>query len=315
MQGDGLSELPLHYDSKTSDGELIKRPNSPILPNSPGRSYQPSKRLAYSPERTPIDLPYSSGNPEDFRGAGLRRRPSQNPTRRHSGGDYDLPRPSVSVDGGSRRPLRSRDDGYYRDEERGWSRRDEYAPHPDSQERSRPPRTYRNVEGWERGPSSASKAYFEESRYERDLERGREDWSPEKKRISDEDSVDGYNYDAHRGRQTRGTIDFKSLSPEERAEVLRLPWTQWMNSGVKNRKSHPFFQKFSSNREQISSQQLESSLALLCFFSLPLQAPKSQISNLPLPTPTPPRATQHQEQQQASTSPFTSTSRSSLASP
>jgi hypothetical protein len=26
---------------------------------------------------------------------------------------------------------------------------------------------------------------------------------------------------------------------------LRLPWTQWMNSGVKNRKSHSVFQRFS----------------------------------------------------------------------
>jgi aquaporin related protein len=237
MPGDGPSELPQHYGSKTSDGELVKRPNSP------DRAYQPSNRLAYSPERTPIDPPYLSGNPDDLRGAGLRRRPSQNPTRRHSGGDYDLPRPSVSADGGSRRPLRSRDDGYYRDEDRGWSRRDDYAPHPDSAERSRPPRTYRNVEGWERGPSSASKPYFEESRFDRDLERGREDWSPEKKRISDEEySVDGYNYDAHRNGQGRGTIDFKSLSPEERAEVMRLPWTQWMNSSVKNRKFGSIFQ-------------------------------------------------------------------------
>jgi aquaporin related protein len=237
MPGDGPSELPQHYGGKTLDGELIKRPNSPMLPNSPGRSYQPSNRLTYSPERTPLDPSYSSVNPEDYRGAGLRRRPSQNTPRRHSGGEYDLPRPSLSVDAGSRRPLRSRDDGYYRDEERGYSRRDDYAPHPDSQGRSRPPRTYRNSESWERVPPSASKPHFEESRYDRDLERGREDWSQEKKRVSDEEySVDGYNYDAHRDGNNRGAIDFKSLSPEERKEVLRLPWTQWMNSSVKNRK-------------------------------------------------------------------------------
>jgi aquaporin rerated protein, other eukaryote len=243
MPGEGPSELPQNYGGKTLDGVLIKRVNSPILPNSPGRAYQPSNRLAYSPERTPIDPSYSSSNPEDFRGAGLRRRYSQNPGRRSSGGDYDLPRPSVFADRGSRRPLRSRDDGYHRDEDRGWSRRDDYTHHPDFQGRSKPPRTYRNVEGWERGPGSAPKPYLEESRYDRDLERGREDWSPEKKRTSDEEfSIDGYNYDAHRGEQNRGTIDFKSLSPEERAEVMRLPWTQWMNSSVKNRKCFAIFE-------------------------------------------------------------------------
>jgi aquaporin related protein len=54
------------------------------------------------------------------------------------------------------------------------------------------------------------------------LERGREDWSHEKKRVSDEEySIDGYNYEAQKN--PRGTIDFKSLTPEERAEVMRLP--------------------------------------------------------------------------------------------
>jgi aquaporin related protein len=174
----------------------VKRSSSPILRNSPDRSNHPSNRVTDSPERTPIDPPYSSSNPEDSRGAGSRHRSSQNRTRR-----------------------------------------DDNAHHPDYVERAKPPRSYRNAEGWEQGPSSASKPYVEESRFNRDLERGREDWSPEEKRISDEeDSLDGYNYDARRKRPARRTIDFKNLSPEEKAEVMRLPWTQWMNSSVKNRK-------------------------------------------------------------------------------
>ncbi|KAH8685598.1 aquaporin-like protein [Tricladium varicosporioides] len=163
--------------------------------------------------------------------AGLRRRPShQIPMRRHSQGEYD--RPSFSSE--ARRPLRSRDDQFYRDEELGYAR--EYRGHPDYRERSRPPRSYRNVDGWERGPSSASKPYFEESRSdyrEPDLERG--DYSPRKKsRQSEEDeSVDGYNYDAQKS-FNRGTIDFKNMTKEEKKEVLRLPWLTWMNSSVKN---------------------------------------------------------------------------------
>jgi aquaporin related protein len=237
MEGDGPSELSQQDGGKVSEEELVKVPISPILPNSPDRSHQPSNSLTYSPERTPIDPPYASGNPEDSRGAGPRRRSSRNRTRRHSGGDYDLHRPGHSVDGGSRRRMRSRDDGYYRDEERRWSRRDDNAHHPDYAERSKPHRSYRNAEGWERGPSSASKPYVEESRFDRDLERGKEDLFSEEKGISDEDSLDVYNHHARRKRPARRTVDFKSLSPEEKAEVMRLPWIQWMNSSVKNRKS------------------------------------------------------------------------------
>jgi hypothetical protein len=174
----------------------VKRSGSPILRNSPDRSNQPPNRVTYSPERTPIDPPYSSGNPEDSREEGPRHRSSQNRTQR-----------------------------------------DDNAQHSDNVERSKPPRSSRNAEGWEQGPSSTSKPYAGESRFDRDLERGREGWPPGGKRHSDEeDSLDGYNYDSHRKRPARRKIDFKNLSPEEKAEVLRLPWTQWMNSSIKNRK-------------------------------------------------------------------------------
>jgi aquaporin related protein len=124
-------------------------------------------------------------------------------------------------------------------------RRDEYttAPHPDAYERSRPPRTYRNVDGWERGPSSSTKTYFDESRSDfpkdRDLEKGPgPEWvSGERlhRRKSTDESIDGYNYEAHKSGGAKGTLDLNNLSPEERAMVMRLPWTQWMNSDFKNR--------------------------------------------------------------------------------
>ena len=196
MSGDGPSEPPQQYGGTASGGELVKPPSSPVLRNSPDRSNQPSNRVTYSPERTPADPPYSSGNPEDFQGTGPRHRSNQNRTQQ-----------------------------------------DDNVHHPDHVERSKQPRSSRNAEGWEQGPSSTSKPYAGESRFDRDLERGREGWSPGEKRNSDEeDSLDGYNYDSHRKRPARRTIDFKNLSPEEKAEVLRLPWTQWMNSSIKNRK-------------------------------------------------------------------------------
>lgn len=221
------------------DSELIKRPGSPPIPASPGRAYHPGQpRLNFSPERTPIE-PSADDNVR----AGLRRRPShQTPIRRNSA-DFDQ-RPSSSFDN-SRRPLRSRgDDGYYSShEDEGRiprSRHDDYRPHPDMRERSRPPRSYRNADGWERPPPSASKPYFEESRMDyqdRDLERGEYSPSPTK-RPSTAESIDGYNYDAHKKRKVQ-TIDFKSLSREEQKQVLRLPWTEWMNSDFKNRMPLP----------------------------------------------------------------------------
>jgi len=243
------SELPQHYGSKAMDGELVKRASSPMIPSSPSRAYQPAPRLTYSPERTPVEVhQYTSSAVE---GGGLRRRPSSNNVpqqRRYSQGDYDQ-RPSFQSE--SRRPLKARDDGWYRDEVRGYSSRDDYLPHPDAIERSRPPRTYRNIEGWERGPNTASKPYFDDNLRDRDLERG--DYSGERKREYEE-SVDGYNYEQQKN-PNRHTIDFKNLTAEERAEVMRLPWTQWMNSNVKNRMLLPSFAlRGITNKVQTSSQ-------------------------------------------------------------
>ncbi|KAF4637340.1 hypothetical protein G7Y89_g753 [Cudoniella acicularis] len=203
MAGDGPSELPLHYGSKTMDGGLIKRPSSPIVPASPLRFYQPGNRLNFSPERTPIDA-YHSIKSENPRNAGLRRRPShQNPIRRHSG-DFGRERPGFSSE--ARRPLRSRDNQFYLDEDAVFGRN--IHSHLNFRERSRPPRG-------------------------RDLERG--EYSPNKKTRHSEDdsSVDGYNYEARKC-FNRGTVYYKSLIKEEKKEALPLPWLAWMNSSVKN---------------------------------------------------------------------------------
>lgn len=241
MSGDGPSELPLHYGGKTSNGELVKRPSTPPGLSSPRRSYHPSNSVAYSPpEMTPVDVhQFSSFDSENARGSGLRRKPT-NSQRRYSGGDYERERPTFLNESSSRRALRSREDEYYSDRDRSSSlKREDYLSHghPDSYERSRPPRTYRNTEGWERGPQSSTKQYFEESRGDyRDHDRGRDEYTSERKRaLSDDESIDGYNYDSHK-KGNRATIDFRNLTKEERAEVMRLPWTQWMDSSTKNRK-------------------------------------------------------------------------------
>lgn len=240
-------------------GELIQRPSSPVIPASPIRAYHPGTRRGdYSPERIPgLDFHFEGEQSRATGPGGLRRRPSAGPGsgRRQSLDGHD--RPSFSSSGEhSKKPLRARDDGYYRDDDRPY--------HPDAYERSRPPRTYRNVDGWERGPNSASKPYFDESRgdyRERDLERG--EWGNDMAKRETE-SVDGYDYENHK-RGPNKSIDFNSLTPEERKQVLRLPWTQWMNSNVKNRKPRHILKVFIANYfEQTSLPPLESSWVPLC---------------------------------------------------
>lgn len=269
MSGDGPSELPQHYGSRTTDGELIRRPVTPPVLASPRRPYNPNPR-AFSPERTPVDAHHYSDSEVPRTSGGLRRRPSGSvnapPSRRWSGGEYDRERPIFSTENNSRKALRSRDDSYYREDDF-----DRYYPpraHPDQYERSRPPRAYRNVDGWEKGPSSASKPFFDESRsdYNRDLEKGEDQSWRKKSGISAEESVDGYDYE--RNKRNLQSIDFKNLTPEERAEVMRLPWTQWMNSNVKNRMFTAQLYLTSLTDNQILWPLLESSLGLPCSFSL-----------------------------------------------
>lgn len=134
---------------------------------------------------------------------------------------------------------------YYEDPPASYyhTRRDDYpyGPHPDAWERSRPPRSYRNLD--ERTP----KSHYDDPRRtvrERDLEMGEDSPSRGKgtrPRPSEELSIDGYDYDKQKIKRShhQGDINLRDLTPEQRKQVLRLPWIQWMNSEIKNRKSRP----------------------------------------------------------------------------
>lgn len=256
MSGEG-TDLPIYQSSKAADGDVIKSPRSSqqqLVPigQAHNKLYEKgsamwSPPLSSHPIMSPPDLtpqhPVFSSEDLTRPSPGLRRRPSV------PGGDYD-PKPSFSSDTG--RALRARDDLFYAsDREREGSMsssrnrpRDDH-PHPDYHERSRPPRTYRNIAGWESGPQ---KSYFDDSSRsdlgkDRDLEKGMREpgaapeWASGEKarRKSTGESIDGYNYDSHKRTGTRGTINLEDLTPEERAIVMRLPWTHWMNSDFKNR--------------------------------------------------------------------------------
>ncbi|TVY92793.1 Aquaporin [Lachnellula willkommii] len=218
MALDQSSDPPQHYDSKTGNGELIKRLPSPTVPSSPPHTYQPgSSRRENSPGGTPIDFHFG---PEHARFGGLKRRDSSGPPRGYSFGEYDRDRPNMSSREPSKRLLRSRDNSYYnREDDRPYPKREDSARHPDSYERTRPPRSSRNGDAGG-DPPSVPKSYFDEAKgdgRERDLERG--DWPHAK--ISET-------------RHAATTLDLKNLTPEERKQVMRLPWTHWMGSSGKN---------------------------------------------------------------------------------
>jgi aquaporin related protein len=257
------SELPVFYGGRTADGELVKRPSedNALGLASPSRTLQ---RRAASPDRTPMP-PSVIGTEFDRPIARQRTRPS--PYTRHS---YAEERPSQERPSprsqSSRRPARTREEEYYddRDYDRDYDRyekryrreerdrefgRDREPYHPDIHERSRPPRSYRNAEytTWARPRSyhdhrgDRPNSLYEERRDRESPPQepllamtNRDSWTAVKRQISEDESLDGYNY----GSRRRGPqINFKDLSPAEKAEVMRLPWSHWMNSDFKNRKS------------------------------------------------------------------------------
>lgn len=269
MSDNGPSELPVFYGQRTADGELVKRQSED---NALGIATTPSR--AHVPRGNSFDrvsMPPSSANPgyEEWEAPArsVRHRPS---ARSHhvddSKGSWERPEgrgSGVRASHSSRRPLRREHNDYddydyprghsryeredYRDRSpRGYFQRREREGHPDSAyESSRPPRSYRNRETEMRRPRAYT--YESERRSERrdpysDDEREYYDYrSPPKtfqlRRPQSEESIDGYNYDGPKRSQT---LDFNNMTKEQKAEILRLPLTHWMNSNFKNREfKHP----------------------------------------------------------------------------
>lgn len=254
MSRDGPSELPQHYGDRTSNGEMARRLDSPTY-KTPGR------RFDYSPERAVTDPAHDAdqftffeqdnhqGNPRGV----LRRRPTEDNDipRRHSIQGHDRTMsagsgPIITIDNSRKPPRTSKDGSRQESPTDRHQRRDDF--HPDFYERSRPPRTHRNTD-WNRQPGSASKPTFDETRGDYDLEKGVPDQSSltnsKRMRASNDDDVDGYNYEQQKRPYHQSRPGYNS-SQKEQELVLRLPWTQWMNSDFKNRKSsswsiiHPF---------------------------------------------------------------------------
>jgi aquaporin related protein len=210
----------------------LPHPLSPVSPVSP-RAAPLGDRIVevgghYSDPEVSSPLgaattPRRSSSSRNYGGSQYRPQ-SRRPQHRggYSSNDYDLPRSAHSSR--STRPLRLRerdeydeeDDYYYEKERDYWrdeeaARADRYTRRP-TREHSRPPRSYLNRPYAEMDTMPPRSNHMEETTSQRNM------------RVQDEEM--GY------GGNNKPT--WKDLSAEEKAEVLRLPWTQWMNSDFKN---------------------------------------------------------------------------------
>ncbi|KAK1723570.1 hypothetical protein CaCOL14_001196 [Colletotrichum acutatum] len=216
----------------------LKAPEGEPSPVSPATAVDPN---SFSDDENPIQSPrfVPSHSQQPSRGGSrsvpLRRTNTQ--TRQRESVDDPLP---TGVSTKSTRPLKdnARFGDYDDDSEtdRYWGNNDR---HPDYSggraPRTRPPRAHLNRPQpyFNYDPQTETKDYYEETR---SYEPGDYGGRPPSRRMYDEEMA-GYPRSGVAVRSTNGEqarIDWHNLSREEKAQVMRLPLTQWMNSDLKN---------------------------------------------------------------------------------
>lgn len=216
----------------------LKAPEGEPSPVSPATAVDPN---SFSDDENPIQSPrfVPSHSQQPSRGGSrsvpLRRTNTQ--TRQRESVDDPLP---TGVSTKSTRPLKdSARFGDYDDDsetDRYWGTNDR---HPDYSggraPRTRPPRAHLNRPQpyFNYDPQTETKDYYEETR---SYEPGDYGGRPPSRRMYDEEMA-GYPRSGVAVRSTNGEqarIDWHNLSREEKAQVMRLPLTQWMNSDLKN---------------------------------------------------------------------------------
>ncbi|KAK6225632.1 MIP family channel protein (aquaporin-1) [Colletotrichum tabaci] len=218
----------------------LKAPEGEPSPVSPATAVDPN---AFSDEDNQTQSPrFVSHSQQPSRGGSRSvRRNNTNTGRggRESVDDNNPPPTGVSVK--SNRPLREGGArfGDYDDEsdtDRYWESNDR---HPDYSggraPRTRPPRAHLNRPQpyFNYDTQTEAKDYYEETR---SYEPGDYGGRPPSRRMYDEEMA-GYPRSGVAVRSTNGEqarIDWHNLSREEKAQVMRLPLTQWMNSDLKN---------------------------------------------------------------------------------
>ncbi|KAI1341875.1 aquaporin-like protein [Xylariaceae sp. FL0016] len=205
--------LNLKHPGRSAYGDTPPAPTS--IPKTP-------------PSRKSFSLPGPRTTPRP-----ASRRDHYTPATGGSSSEFELPMSSVSTRSTRQlRPQESWEDDYHtREREQSWdptaSRNN--MDHPDIYTRRsqsfrtgrRPPRAFLNRPWQVEDPETPSRPTFDETRSTRNLQ------------YRDEEMGFGGRTGSDSG-TLAAKIDWKNLSKEEKAEVLRLPWIQWMNSNAKD---------------------------------------------------------------------------------
>ncbi|KAK2050042.1 MIP family channel protein [Colletotrichum somersetense] len=212
----------------------LKAPDGQPSPVSPATAVDPH---GYE-EENPVQSRFVSHSQQHSRGGSRSNRRANTNTGRGGRDSVEDPLPTGNSTK-SNRPLR--DGGRFEydedsDTDRYWGPNDR---HPDYSggraPRTRPPRAHLNRPQpyFNYDPQTDIKDYYEETR---SYEPGDYGGRPPSRRMYDEEVV-GYPRSGVAVRSTNGDqarIDWHNLSREEKAQVMRLPLTQWMNSDLKN---------------------------------------------------------------------------------
>lgn len=256
MSAESASELPLHYGEVQKDGTRTERPSEDrsgerltqgepsALVRRPSQSAMPN-RAAFGPHEQ--DIPARPSRDEARTTTGIS--PGR-PINQQYGGSLDAGRSPYSRNEYRRslRPRRRHDD-YYSDYEEEYEephrprRIQQRAYFPEEEEhgpRRRPSRASRQGPAYSHDPRRASLDEYDEEpfppkRYPSQrkpiathnayAENQRDEWE------ADEEEQGIHPRNGSPGRNLR----FQDLTREEKKQIMRLPWTQWMDSNLKNR--------------------------------------------------------------------------------
>ena len=246
MSGESPSELPVHYGEVTKDGTRVERPSEDTRGHR--SSHDDGAPLV---KKLPLDQQSSVSPIHDLNLADTLDDPRSSRVTIHQRSrsrpltGLDFSKPNMGRDYSRRSAAdRRRYDDYerYDDDE-------EYEPQPQYKPRRIADRAYFPEEEYyepRRRPSYATRPPPERRRRSIDYE---EEAPPPRRHNSTriartargpstvEEEDDGEDYPMDRSPPPKGKrqLQLSDLTPEERKDIMRLPWTQWMNSDLKNR--------------------------------------------------------------------------------
>ena len=257
MSADSISELPIHYGEVQKDGTRVERPgeerpgrrstqDEPArLVKGPGQSatihhatldvpeQEPPMRTSRDESRADRGTNYGRGNSRRLSPSFDAERPNfgrddykQNVRDRRRYDDCDRYSDYEDEYDEPNRPRRIRDRSYF--------------PEDDDVQRRRPSRSFRPGNSYPRDPRRSLLDDYDNEPPTRRSHSQKKPLRPPRVQEEEDEEAGGdettmYPRESSIGINGTRQLHFKDLTREEQKEIMRLPWTQWMNSSTKNR--------------------------------------------------------------------------------